>query len=691
MVPRSPFKSNDAAASRQKELQKTMCVSGEKRLDLGKLYELAELEAASKKKEKDDVVLYVRVAKGLSSGKDTFKASTRPKKISTAKVAELEAVEWFENSIKPMLNKRSMYSPEVQQALADIVYCVAEHKRVVLNDPKFLSLLKVVAQAKRLPPERKCPAIPLAVLQPSAGVADIPPPIVTSAQPKDEANLQVLQARLTASLDRIYDDMRSRGETKRPLTDSQGNVVAQLSIRARQAGTSICLDEAHAGDCPQGHGLVMGATSKKLYVRKVELPSLEEAKAVSQATHWLALAQRFESEMVSPQPQVFALNTTMNHLLTQMEKNGQQKLELRDDHGNLLAVASVCRNDEAMRLLLCIDEPVSGAWAGPGTQGVSVRAGHQLLNWHGTGPKSEAQNERVARFLKLAQGFDAQILAGPKVQPVTVQAKSSEALNTKKALAQQLALMYDDLLKSNQGWEWLRDENGQNVARIYLEDDQMPPRIVVVAPQGIDSTAPQKMGIAMDMMNKEVYFLEPSNPKPGQFDAWLKLAKRYEFSAAPTTAVPTMLRNEQSRDQAVTPAALTAALHSLSQAMSLNKAINDAKAHRIWLDKAGNVRFDEVIGAELAASAEFVTKSNGDRVLTVQSAYAYEKQGREGLWASVLSPNDGKAPSGMRLNTKADYSGFNASEIQTKVEGLMEFTQKFQNALDALPKVENAV
>jgi hypothetical protein len=576
MVPRSPFKPNNAS-SRQKELQKTMCVPDEKRLNLGKLYEFAEREVASKKK--GDVVLYVRTAKGSFLGEDTFKASTRPKKISTAKVAEQEAVEWFDNSFKPMLNRSSMYSAEVQQALADIVYLVATHHRVVLSDPKFLSLLKVVVEATPIAPERKCPAIPMAVQQPSAGVPDIPPPIVTTKQPAEEAN-----------------------------------------------------------------------------------------------------------------PQVVALTTTMNRLLTQMEKNGQQQLELRDDHGDLVAVASVIRNDDAMRLLLCIDEPVAGEWAGPGSQGVSVHAGRQVLNWHGKGPKSEAQDERVARFLKWAQGFDAQILTGPKAQPVTMQAKSSEAPNTGNALAQQLALVYDDMLKSNKHWESLLDEKGQQVARVYLDHGQMPPRIVVTAPQGIDSTAPQKMEIAMDMVNKEVYFLEPSNAKPDHFDPWLKLVKGYEFSTAPTSAVRTVLQNDKPTAQAVTPAALTAALHSLSKAMSLNHAINDADRHRIWLDKKGNVRFDEVIGAELVASAEFVTNSDGHRILTVQSAFAHEQWGKKGLWGSVLSPNNGTNPSGLRLNTKADYeSEFNASEIQTKVDGLMEFTQKFQNTLDALAKVQNAI
>ncbi|NIM43321.1 MAG: hypothetical protein GTN84_18935 [Hydrogenophaga sp.] len=328
MVPRSPFKSDNAAASRQKELQKSMCVPGEKRLSLRKLYEFAAREAASKKK--GVVVLHVRTTKGPSPGEETFKASTRPKKISTAKVAEGEAVEWFDNSIKPMLNKSPMYSAEVQQALADIVYVVAKHQRVVLNDPEFLRLLKVVAQATPVAPERKCPAIPEAVLQPSAGVADIPPPIETTKHPTGEMGSRFVKAELTASLRRICDDMRSRGETTRPLLDAQGKLVAQLHIRSRQTGTLICLDEAGDGGCPQGEGLVMSATGEQLHVHKVEFSSLEEAMALSQANHWLALAQRFESAIVPItidrvavlKEQALALNQAMADLCKAMvEKN----------------------------------------------------------------------------------------------------------------------------------------------------------------------------------------------------------------------------------------------------------------------------------------------------------------------------------------------------------------------------------
>ncbi|NCT97771.1 MAG: hypothetical protein GXD23_10405 [Comamonadaceae bacterium] len=271
-------------------------------------------------------------------------------------------------------------------------------------------------------------------------------------------------------------------------------------------------------------------------------------------------------------------------------------------------------------------------------------------------------------------------LAGPSAQPVAVKHDEPSPVNPfEAALIEVFGRLKDDMDKNHETQRQLHDAEGRLIAELTVVTKEglgyQQVCLREVAPSQAYSSG--AYSVIMSVTGKSLFW--PGMKKQAQnatdvekkMTQWLALAQQFQSDAAvPPSAQGPVVEAPASALQKSQPG-LMGALATLYEQM-----INAGRGE-LWLDKTGQVRYDQRIPSQIAATVAISATSDGTPVLTLQNPEAYRSEGKTGLWGSATIPVDGSVGS-FRLNRTGDLNQFDPQVVQTRIEGLLNFTRQFQ-------------
>lgn len=271
-------------------------------------------------------------------------------------------------------------------------------------------------------------------------------------------------------------------------------------------------------------------------------------------------------------------------------------------------------------------------------------------------------------------------LAVPSAQPVAVKHDEPSTMNPlEAALIEVFGRLADDMHKNHETQRQLHDAEGRLIAELTIVTKEGLGHQQVCLREVTPSQAYSSgtYSVIMSVTGKSLFWPGMKKMAPNSTDIakkmtqWLVLAQQFQSDAAvlPFAQVP-VFHAPASALQKSQPG-LMGALATLYEQM-----IN-ADRGELWLDTTGQVRFDKRIPSQIAATVAISATPDGTPVLTLQNPEAYGSGGKTGLWGSTTIPVDGSVGS-FRLNRTSDLNQFDPQVMQTRIEGLLNFTQQFQ-------------